>query len=1305
MLRIPAPPWRRSAARGGLIALVGLALVAMVAAGVRPLLVAGRTPEARWARIERDVRSRLNAAFDATRHTAAALARDAVVARALATRGEEPQELFRAIEQHVRHPAASLAVTILDASGAARAWHGRPSELSRGAMASHDGASDATASALGFRVVRFEPVADPSRSRRLGTVVVEQVVSEARVGSLVSEAFQLTTAGGDVILRPIGRGEVPHGTLSFSIAGPGGAPLILATSDRGTLERTIAADRAFAWATLLAALAVGLVLLTGPFLDMLALAATGRRVILAALAIGALLGVARLLLWIAWPRIAPGALTTDPAVRGPAALFLRSPMDLGLTAALLLAFAALAANLSGRARIAWRHRRRAPGDAWLRFGFEQLLAGLIVAGLLAACDVLLSRSVMVAGIESLSLSLHQWSAARGASLAGIILLETGVLWLAAATLTAALARWRLSRRALSPLPLAFWLAAAAVVSAAVWRRGSGLSLSFALGLLVVFAAGLLAGRVTTRYRRAGASARLLAFALALLAPSLLAYPVVVAASQHMTRSLVENTYSDETLKHRDELLETLETAEREIDSIANLPQLARGDGSGVNTEPAFVVWSETALARRRLTSSVELYGPDGRLVSRFALNFPEYEASAQITRSETCTWRLFGLARPFGAEDRAALHAERAICSDDGSIAGSIVVHVMLDYNALPFISPESPYREVFRAEAPGRDPGHPREIALVIYGWSLLPIYSSGGQVWPISEQQFDRLYASREGFWSTVPTRDETWHVYFVNDRSGVYALGYPALAPFDHLVQLAELTVLATALYVAGLALMGIFNRVTRGRGWTRRALLRDVRASFYRKLLIAFVAASVIPVLALALVIRTYFATRLRADVNAEAARTATVARHALEELAALLRLAGLSAPPINDDLMVEVSQMIGRDVNVFEGASLLATSQRDLFASGLLPTRTPEDVYRELMLERRPTYVGEDSVGDLRYLIAAAPVRATGRDAVITVPLASRQQEIEREIEELDRGLLLAVLLFIGVGAAIGLPTAERIADPIRRLTRASRRVAAGDFDTRVAVKSIDELRRLVDAFNQMAAELKTQQQQLERTHRLEAWAEMARQVAHEIKNPLTPIQLSAEHLRRVHADRGQPLSPVLEGCVESILGQVRILRQIAGEFSSFASSPTARPGPVNVPALLDEVVAPYRTGLEGRIDVRVEAPAALPDVMADRGLLGRAITNVVENALHAMPGRGALHIMARHDDGHVAIAVQDTGVGMDEEALSRVFEPYFSTKATGTGLGLTIASRNVELSGGSIAVASRKGEGTTVTIRLRVVAP
>jgi nitrogen fixation/metabolism regulation signal transduction histidine kinase len=217
---------------------------------------------------------------------------------------------------------------------------------------------------------------------------------------------------------------------------------------------------------------------------------------------------------------------------------------------------------------------------------------------------------------------------------------------------------------------------------------------------------------------------------------------------------------------------------------------------------------------------------------------------------------------------------------------------------------------------------------------------------------------------------------------------------------------------------------------------------------------------------------------------------------------------------------------------------------------------------------------------------------------------------------------------------------------------------------------------------------------------------MARQVAHDIKNPLTPIQLSAEHALRVNIDRGRPLSPILDECVNTILKQVTLLRQISSEFSSFASSPTPRPEATRLSDLLEEVLSPYRLGLAGRISITVDAPHDLPPVTIDRTLFARALINVIENALHAMPGRGRLLVESRAStvEGRrrVILRISDTGVGMDQESVGRIFEPYFSTRATGTGLGLTIAKRNVELTGGTIAVESESGVGTMVRITLPV---
>ena len=178
---------------------------------------------------------------------------------------------------------------------------------------------------------------------------------------------------------------------------------------------------------------------------------------------------------------------------------------------------------------------------------------------------------------------------------------------------------------------------------------------------------------------------------------------------------------------------------------------------------------------------------------------------------------------------------------------------------------------------------------------------------------------------------------------------------------------------------------------------------------------------------------------------------------------------------------------------------------------------------------------------------------------------------------------------------------------------------------------------------------------------------------------------------------------MLEQCVDTILLQVRILRQISSEFASFASSPTARLAPVALPDLVDEVLAGYRIGLPANVRVEADLAAGLPEVLIDRALSGRAMINVIENALHAMPAGGSVTIRAQQTAADVVrVSIVDTGIGMDEAAMARLFEPYFSTKAAGTGLGLTIAKRNVELMGGRIDVGSQKGVGTTVSLDLPV---
>ncbi len=884
---------------------------------------------------------------------------------------------------------------------------------------------------------------------------------------------------------------------------------------------------------------------------------------------------------------------------------------------------------------------------------------------------------------------------------GLVLAHAAVLWAAVAAIRLAATLRRTPRTTLiRAAATGAWGAGAGLALAVVGRSRLPIPLEPVLIMLAAVGASALAAEaLLRRERRATQAARLGIMFLALLVPSMAMYPSLVAFGTAAKERLVATQFGPEARSQRRDLQLRLQHALEQIDALPSLAEfvVAPPESAAPTTDRAFLVWSKTELATFRLTSAIELYAADGHIVSRFELNLPEYATPRH--QAATCDWDLTDEPSPFGSSERHVLRASRGIC-EHGRSVGSIVVRLMLDYTTLPFISSQSPYLESLRRDEPPAETAPGRDVEFVVYGWSRAPLFASGTGVWSLPDEVFDRMVASREPFWATLSRGGETFRVYVLNDRGGIYALGYPVIAWFGHLVNLAELVTLIGVLYVALVLAATAFNAMTSRTPASGRALLREIRSSFYRKLFLAFVAAAVTPVVILAIATRTYFAAQFRAGIEQAAARTATVAQRLVEDYATLQQRGAGSLQPIDDQIMVLVGRAIDEDVNLFERSRLQATSARDLFVTGLLPTRTPGDVYLRIVLERLPSYVGLQQ----GYLLASAPVRAGGREGIVTVPVALRQQEIEQQIDELDRRVLFAAVLFSLLGAALGYWMAERIADPVNRLTRATRRIARGDLDARVAATSSDELRRLVQDFNQMAADLKRQRSELERTQRLEAWADMARQVAHDIKNPLTPIQLSAEHVRRVNTDRGRPLSPVLDGCVDAILSQVRLLRQISAEFSSFASQPSARPEPTRLAEVVEEVVAPYQAGLPEGMAIETDVPATLPNVFIDRTLFVRALTNVVENALHAMPGGGRVEIRGSGPSSGppavVRLEVRDTGVGMDPDDAARIFEPYFSTRASGTGLGLTIAKRNVELNGGTIQVESTRGRGTTVTMTL-----
>jgi signal transduction histidine kinase len=1305
----PPPPWRRLLR----IALAGVAAALAVYALGRAAEVAvlGRDDAAARLRVEADVRGSFDAMTRELRLMALGIADPQSVISAAGGDLTAATRLFAAADAALAQaPDGDCALTAYAADARPLAWDGRSSELPADRLAGEE-AWFFTRNALGLRLVYVTPVTTVS-GERVGTVAAERSLARVADSSLDVFRYETRIAPVSIELRFESGGTQPVAS-TFDVTSPAGTRLLTAGIDPADLVRVRERWRRASRSLALVTLAIALILLCGPLLDWRRRLARARLYTVAAVLIATAVVASRFVLRFASPAdwsdrlVFSGAAYASPLLRP----LLTSPFDFLLTAVAASTLVALLLYALEAWRLTlWRSRRRpTTAGSIALFASTQLIAGIVVALVVNLYQAFLRDTVANTTLDLLHYSLHPWDTARLALQVGLIVWHATALGCSVLVLRAAIVRWSVPRAdwRLRAATVGLW-AVPLVVSQMVSGLGTMQQVPLLVALAVAITLATFATRVEARYRHGSQAFRLTMMTLGLVVPAVAFYPSMFDLGQRAKTQLVETRYAPQAVNHRQTVQRLLQESLDQIDGFPGLSDLVtvRAAPADVEapTDRAFQVWQITALSMYPVTSSVELFDAHGFLVSRFAFNLPEDLSAVPISDEQACTWGVFEEVSPFFAEERRILHAGRALCDAAGRPVGSIVVHAMLvDFANLPFILSQNPYVELMRPADPLQGEGvSGRDVEFAVYGWSRTPLYASGVTAWPIDDGVFARIEESRMPLWSELERGGVEYAVYFLNDRGGIYALGFALPSPLDHLVNLAEITVLAFGTYLLLLAATALFGAFSR-RWTTARALLREVRASFYRKLLLAFIAATVVPVAALAIATRTYVADQMRANVEQEAVRTASAARRVVEDLAA--PRAAQQRVGVDDNLMVWVSRLVDQDVNIFSGPRLLATSERNLFASGLLPTRTPADVYRALELRNDAATVVREQLGSLNYLVAGTSIVTRELDAMLTVPLTSRELQIEGQIDTLDRRVLLGALLFVFAGAGIGYWLAERIADPVNRLTRATRRIARGDLDARIVARSSDELRRLVDDFNRMAGELQHQQKELERTHRLEAWAEVARQVAHEIKNPLTPIQLNAEHLRRVHRDRGAPLGPILEECVDTILTQVKLLRQIASEFSSFASSPTARPSAVAVDVLVHEAVDPYLAGLQDRIDVHVDVPSDLPPVYVDRTLIGRSLTNIVENALYAMPGRGSLTILARGVDAAVRIRVTDTGMGMDAEALARAFEPYFSTKATGTGLGLPIAKRNVELNGGEIRVESERDRGTTVELTLPVADP
>jgi len=340
---------------------------------------------------------------------------------------------------------------------------------------------------------------------------------------------------------------------------------------------------------------------------------------------------------------------------------------------------------------------------------------------------------------------------------------------------------------------------------------------------------------------------------------------------------------------------------------------------------------------------------------------------------------------------------------------------------------------------------------------------------------------------------------------------------------------------------------------------------------------------------------------------------------------------------------------------------------------------------------------------------AIPLSGRNGDLLGILLLGSSRHDLVMMLNFIRALALLVAGAAILVGVVLGWWISARVTRPIERLAAGAREVAAGNWETRVNVRSRDEVGQLAAAFNDMTRQLAEQRERLVQAERVAAWRELARRLAHELKNPLFPLQLTVENLQRAREQTSDQFDEIFFESTAALRAELENLKTIVGRFSDFAKMPAPHFESVDLNDAVRGAVKLFEPQFSamGRPPITPEfyLDQNLDSIEADPALLRRALENLVLNSLDAMPAGGTLTVRTSQNNGTVRLEVSDTGSGLTPEEVERLFTPYYTTKQHGTGLGLAIVQSVVSDHGGKISIESAPGAGATFRIDLPLRAP
>jgi nitrogen fixation/metabolism regulation signal transduction histidine kinase len=407
------------------------------------------------------------------------------------------------------------------------------------------------------------------------------------------------------------------------------------------------------------------------------------------------------------------------------------------------------------------------------------------------------------------------------------------------------------------------------------------------------------------------------------------------------------------------------------------------------------------------------------------------------------------------------------------------------------------------------------------------------------------------------------------------------------------------------------------------------------------------------------------------------------------------------------LLIKFSNVFYSDINLYDSnGKLYATSRPEVFNKGFVGNLMNSDAYYNITYQYKPEVVLEEHIGELKYLSAYVPYyNAKGKViAYLNLPYFTRQNNLTREVSSFAITLVNIYLILILLAMSITFFITNGLTRPLLMLQRKFREIELGKKNEPIVYKRMDEIGSLVSEYNRMLEELSSSAEILAKSEREIAWREMAKQIAHEIKNPLTPMKLSVQHLLRSYNDKTPGWETLVEKMGKTLIEQIDALSTIASEFSLFARLPSPVIERINLVEKAQSIVQLYKQSDNVNIVFENHNIDEIY-VNADKEQMLRVLTNLVKNAIQAIPigKEGLVKVETLNYSSLAIVKISDNGTGITDEVQKKLFNPNFTTKSSGMGLGLAMVKNMVEGMGGKIQYVTKAGEGTTFFVELPCV--